>query len=113
MNFNMLDYTANFDPNDIQQNKGMSILAYFGPLVLIPILAAKGSRFARFHSNQGLLLFIVEIISGIVGNIPRIGWILGSILSIGTFVLFILGLVNAGQGQAKTLPLIGGFNLLK
>ena len=33
----------------------MAILAYFGILVLIPILAAKDSKFARFHANQGLL----------------------------------------------------------
>ena len=38
---NTADTTAEFDQNDINTNKGMAILAYFGPLVLIPIFAAK------------------------------------------------------------------------
>ena len=41
------------DIRDAQDNKVMAILAYFGPLVLIPIFAAKESRFARYHANQG------------------------------------------------------------
>jgi len=113
MNFNTQDYTANFDPGDIQANKGLTFLAYLGPLVLVPLFAAKDSRFARFHSNQGLVLFIAEIIVGVIGVIPVVGTIVSGLLSIGTFVLFILGMINVGNGQAKTLPLIGGFNLLK
>ncbi len=48
---NTADTTAEFDHNDISANKGMAILAYLDPLVLIPIFAEKGSKFARFHSN--------------------------------------------------------------
>lgn len=48
------DLTDQFDKADVEQNKVMAILAYFGILVLIPILAAKDSKFARFHANQGL-----------------------------------------------------------
>ncbi|MBQ2783166.1 MAG: zinc-ribbon domain-containing protein, partial [Oscillospiraceae bacterium] len=57
------------DSNDIQSNKVMAILAYFGPLVLIPILAAKGSKFARYHSNQGLVLLLLCIAYSIVISI--------------------------------------------
>ena len=39
----------------------MAVLAYFGILVLIPILAAKESKFARFHANQGLILLITGV----------------------------------------------------
>lgn len=35
------DLTDQFDKADVEQNKVMAILAYFGILVLIPILAAK------------------------------------------------------------------------
>lgn len=44
---NTADSTAGFDPQDIEQHKGISVLAYFGPLVLIPMLAARDSAFAR------------------------------------------------------------------
>ena len=118
---NTADSTAQFDPQDIQNNKVMALLAYLGFLFLIPLLAAPNSRFARFHANQGLVLFIFEAIAGVVTGIiciiPFVGWIIGGILSsaVGIFglVLMILGIVNAANGQAKQLPLIGGITILK
>ena len=47
--------------SDAQQNKVMGILAYLSWLVIVPLLAAKESPFARYHTNQGLVLAIVEI----------------------------------------------------
>lgn len=121
---NTADSTAQFDPRDIEQHKGMSILAYFGPLVLIPILAAKDSPFARYHSNQGLLLCIACIIYGIAysilsGVILAISWRLYFVVSIiGLIgfvfaVLAVIGILNAVNGRAKELPLIGKYRLLK
>lgn len=121
---NTADNTAQFDPQDIEQHKGMAILAYFGPLVLIPILAAKDSAFARYHSNQGLLLCIASIIYGIAysilsGVILAISWRLYFVVSIiGLLgfvfaVLAVIGIINAVNGRAKELPLIGKYRLLK
>lgn len=121
---NTADNTAQFDPKDIEQHKGMSILAYFGPLVLIPILAAKNSPFARYHSNQGLLLCIASIIYGIAysiltGIILTISWRLYFVVSIiGLLgfvfaILAVIGIINAVNGRAKELPLIGKYRLLK
>ena len=121
---NTADTTAEFDAQDITSNKAMAILAYFGPLVLIPIFAAKQSKFARYHSNQGLLLLIAavawSIVYGIINAILlAISWrlytvssIIG-ILSIVFFVLFIIGIINASNGRAKELPIIGKFKILK
>ncbi len=107
---NTPDSTADFDPNDVRANKVYAVLAYFGILVLIPILAAKDSPYARYHANQGLILFILQIIVIILGKI--VGF-LGTIGGLITFVLFIIGIVNAAQGRAKELPVIGKFRLLK
>ena len=46
------------DPNDVQSNKVMAILAYFGILFLIPLLAAKESAYARYHTNQGRVRYL-------------------------------------------------------
>lgn len=117
---NTKDETDQFDPNDVQQNKVMAILAYLSWLVLIPLFAAKESKFARFHCNQGIVLAIAEIaawvVLGLLSNIPFLGWIflvLNSIVSLVCFVLAILGIVNAANGRAKELPLVGGFRILK
>ncbi|MFV0412181.1 MAG: DUF4870 domain-containing protein [Oscillospiraceae bacterium] len=119
---NTPDSISQFDPADIQSNKVMAVLSYFGFLFLIPLLAAKDSRFAKFHVNQGLVLFVVEVILGIVQGIfglfyiPVISTIISValwVVSILLFVFAILGIVNAAQGKAKALPIIGGITLLK
>lgn len=120
---NTADTTASFAPNDIAQNKAMAILAYFGPLVFIPIFAAQNSRYARFHANQGLVLLLAaiggsiaaSIVSVILGFIKLgfIGSLLSTVISLACFVLFIIGLLNAINGRAKELPVIGKIKLLK
>lgn len=118
---NTNDTTSQFDPQDINNNKGMSVLAYIGFLFLVPLLACPNSKFARYHTNQGLVLFLLEfalgVVTGIIGIIPIAGLIIGGLLSavggIFTLVLIIMGIINAAQGQAKELPLIGKITLLK
>ena len=118
------DTTADFDKADIEQNKVMGVLAYLSWLVLIPIFAAKGSKFARFHANQGLVLAITEIawwiVQGILSSVLySISWRLGFIstilglVNIVFLVLLVIGIMNAAYGRAKELPVIGKFKILK
>lgn len=119
-----------FDPADVAQNKAMGILAYLGFLVLIPLFAAKNSKYARFHTNQGLIVFLAEVCIGIVSwIIPNIFlglWYVSGIyylvkvlnaifklLDLGCLALSIFGIVNAAQGKKKELPVIGKFRLIK
>lgn len=112
------------DIRDVQDNKIMAILAYFGPLVLVPIFAAKESKFARYHANQGLVLLLVSIAYSIVYSILSaiiwaISWRLGFLSSILGFVsivflvLAIIGIINANKGEMKPLPVIGNIRILK
>lgn len=117
---NTADTTAEFDQNDITTNKVMAILAYLSWLVIIPLFGAKESKFARFHCNQGLVLAIAEIIAwvvfGILRKLPLIGWIFGlcdGLLSLVCFIFAVLGIINAANGRAKELPIIGSFKILK
>ncbi len=112
------DTTADYTKEDIDKNKVMGVLAYLGLLVLVPLLAAKDSKFARFHSNQGLVLLIAEgicsVLSAILSLIPF--WLIRLpiyLVQIALFVLAIIGIVNAAGGKAKELPLIGKITILK
>ncbi len=108
---NTPDTTGDFDAADIEKNKVMAVLAYI--IFLIPLLAAKDSPFAKFHTNQGLVLFIGAIASSIIAAIPIIGWIVAPILGLAVTILSIIGIVNALGGKAKELPIIGKFKILK
>lgn len=109
------DHSPEFDAEDIKKNKIMGIFAYISWLVIIPLFAAKDSKWARFHANNGLILAITEIglwiLFGLLGIIPYVGfifWIIGWLCSLVPIALSVFGIINAVQGKAKELPVIGG-----
>lgn len=111
------DTTADYDREDINKNRAMAILAYIGPLVFIPMFAAKNSKFARFHVNQGFLLFLVWASLSVLSTffnliyLPRILDVLIQLtiwlVSIPATIINVIGIVNAARGKAKELPVIG------
>ncbi|MFR1105927.1 MAG: hypothetical protein ACLSD3_14140 [Acutalibacteraceae bacterium] len=123
------DYTAQYDPRDIEDNRVFAALSYLGLLILIPIFCARRSYFARFHANQGLILLLCTVaytvvtrivtrvldilFGGFLSIIPGAFSLVTTALGIIFFVLLILGVVNAATGRARELPLIGRFRLLR
>ena len=117
--------TIQVDPQDAAQNKAMGILAYLWILFLVPLLAAPNSPFARYHANQGLVLFLACLVTAvasfmlniILAFIPVLGWIVGILISFAIFAgwvaMVIIGILNAAGGVCKPLPVIGKFNLIK
>lgn len=116
-----------FNTEDVQTNKVMGILAYIGFLFLVPLLGAKDSQYSRFHANQGLVLFILEVALSItsfiitfVVTIASLGLltafvsaVLYSIIGIFSLVFMIIGILNACSGEPKKLPVIGNITLIK
>jgi len=92
---------------DIEKNKTNAILSYLGILIIVPLISedAKKSPFAKFHMNQGLVLILASFVS----IIPILGWILG----IGVFVLWVIGILGAINGEMKKVPLLGDIQLIK
>ena len=99
----------------------MAALAYI--IFFLPLVVCPDSPYGRFHANQGLLVLILGVgggialaILGVLLALIRL-WFLSSLLSIvfslGMLALVIVGIINAVNGQAKPLPVIGKFTLLK
>lgn len=108
-------YTASEteEDGDVRQNKSLSYLCYFGFLFFIPYLMRRDSDFVRFHSNQGLLLFLADIAVSLLGKLPIIGGLISGIGGVFVLVCFIMGLVNVSHGVKKRLPVIGEIEILK
>jgi uncharacterized membrane protein len=110
---------AQFTPEEIENGKGMAILAWI--FWIIPLLAARDKRFAMFHTQQALALWIsfivlyiiIWILTFIVAQISStltcIITVLGIIPWIVFVVFWIMGLITAIQGKAKELPIVGKF----
>lgn len=125
---NIVDSTSSFDKNDIEKNKVLCAVSYISILFFLPLVACPESRFGKFHANQALILLIASAIIGAAGGtITQIWWalpflpdfiktIVGSALSFVFWAVpvagMVFGIVNAAQGKAKELPLIGKFNLV-
>jgi uncharacterized membrane protein len=110
-------------------NKTMSIIAYI--MFFVPLLAGahKTSEAVKFHTNQGTVLFIAAsiysvvyaILSGVLVAVlmweaPGVAAFLIALLGIpylGFLALWIIGIVNAVQGQQKPLPLIGKITIIR
>ena len=96
------------------------MLAYLGILFLVPLLAAPRSRFARYHTNQGIILFLAALLLVCFGAIvllpiPFIHVLIIPIwlfLPAVVFVFMVIGIIHAVSGEYKPLPLIGHFRLL-
>lgn len=118
---------------DVDYNRPMAVLAYMGPFVVVPLVFARESRFARFHANQGLLLFMLEFglwaINWVLGFLfmPAVwtsssdfflglahiyGFVAGVIWAIFVMLSFV-GILHAIAGAEDKLPAIGNFRIVK
>lgn len=129
------DHTTECTQEEVNNGKLMAVLAYFGLLALIPYFVEKDNKYIRFHSIQGLNFYLESLIATVALTvvlfvasflfiIPILGWILGGILflvsfialmaiSIGSLVFQIMGIVYAVQGSAKELPIVNKLKLIK
>lgn len=133
---NTADTTSEFDPSDINQNKVMAVLSYFGILVLIPLLAKKDSKYAQYHAKQGFNVFLLSIAYTIIYSLlhmiefTRTQYIFGypienvkytpwfvtlicTLIGLAIMVFAVIGIVNAATGKAKELPILGKIKILK
>ncbi len=108
------------EAEDIEKNRAFAIIAYLWILFVVGLIAAPNSKFAKYHGNQGLVLFLASVIASVgcmvIGFIPLVNMMLViamPLLWLGWLVLVILGIVNAAGGQCKPLPLIGHYELIK
>jgi len=86
------------------------LLAYlFGWLTgIIFYLLERKSKFVRFHAMQSLITFLaLTLISFFLTLIPFVGWMLGILVDLLSFILWIVLMIKAYQGEKFKLPVVG------
>jgi uncharacterized membrane protein len=77
---------------------------------IIFLVLEKDNKFVRFHAIQSICVFgLFTAIEIVFGWIPFIGWVVNSIVGVIAFILWILLMVKAYQGQKWKLPWAGNF----
>ncbi|MCK4368090.1 MAG: DUF4870 domain-containing protein [Dehalococcoidales bacterium] len=87
------------------------LLCYVGWWIsgLVFLLLEKDNKFVRFHAMQSIVTFGVLNLSFSLILIPIIGWIISYLISVLAFVLWIILMIKAYQGQKYKLPWAGNF----
>lgn len=84
------------------------LLGFITGIVLL--LVEKKSSFVRFHAMQSTVLFGGLFVVNIgLGFIPLLGWLVSFVLSMGAFILWLLLMWKAFNGEKYKLPYVGDF----
>lgn len=97
--------TSPRDP-DVEANKMITALSYVWILFLVPLLGKRDSKFAQFHAKQGLVLFIIELLAGLIMWFP----VFGQLLMLALAVIAIMGITKALNGEWWEIPYIYGWS---
>ncbi len=98
------------DSNTVEQGKTIAIISYFyiiGVIIAFIMNNDKKNAFASFHIRQMVGLVLASLINGFV--IGKISFALSGLVGLFLFVLWIIGLISAVQGETKKIPVLGDY----
>lgn len=112
--FNTSVWGDAYDPADIERSRAVSMLAYLGILFFLPLAVCPDSRYGRYHANQGLVLFLFSVVGHwALRYLPLFGRFFSWAYGVLMLILIIIGMVNAYNGRAVPLPIIGGIRIIR
>lgn len=103
------------------QESLMAVFSYLGLLFLIPLFADNGSRYVRYHVNQGCVLFLCEVLIAILSTVlwilPVVGHILSLTIALPLYLVtvgfMVVGILHAVGSETVGLPIIGKLQMIK
>ena len=102
----------------LSQNMAGALAYLLGPITgILFLVVEKENRFVRFHAMQSTVLSIAWIIVSYAlsffSSVPLLGWLIGIVtslvLGLGGFILWLLLMWKAFQGEEWELPVVGAF----
>lgn len=89
----------------------VSYLTWIGLLVVL-IVRKEKTEYTSFHIRQSLGIMITSFIAGIIvyalsAALGTIGGLIGWLLYLAVFVMWIIGFIGAVQEQKKLVPFLG------
>ena len=99
------------DQNIINEGKTMAVVSYItviGLLIAFLVNNSKNNAFTSYHIGQSVRVYLLGIANYVLAFLlPASLGFITTLIGIGVLVLAILGIVNAINGKAVPLPLIG------
>ncbi|SHJ67317.1 hypothetical protein [Pseudozobellia thermophila] len=99
----------------INQGKTIAIISYItfiGLIVAYIMNSDKQNAFAKFHIGQSLRIVIAGLANSVLSwFLPSALGIISTIIGFLLLALMIMGIVNAVNGKAEPLPVIGSIEI--
>ncbi|MCD4694008.1 hypothetical protein K8R62_01485 [bacterium] len=83
---------------DVEINKAVAALSYIWILFLIPLLLKRKSEFAQFHAKQGMMMFLLSLLT----IIPLFGQLLFFVL----LIVSVVSIVKVVNGEWWEIPFV-------
>ncbi|MEE0060971.1 MAG: hypothetical protein UE295_09115 [Acutalibacteraceae bacterium] len=125
--FDTKNSTKLFKQKDIDENCNLALISYIPFLFFVPMIIKPCSGYTRYHGIQGLTLFIVSVVleffdillsaifSCALNDMPAVilTIIFTVVINLSILLFISTGIANAVKGEARELPVIGKYKLLK
>lgn len=92
-----------------KEGKTIAIISYItiiGTIIAFVMNQNDRNNFASFHIRQAIGIYLLFFVINLLTRYGMLGWI-DNLLYIGFFVLLIIGLMGAVQGEEKKVPFLG------
>lgn len=92
----------------VQEGKTMAIISYLWWIGLVIAFVSNNNKknaFTSFHIRQMIGLLLLSLVTTLIYR--YVGSTVGYLLSLGAFVLWVIGLIGAFNGEEKEVPLLG------
>ncbi len=101
--------SASTSSTGLNSNLAAALAYLFGCISgIVLLIVERDDRYVRFHAMQSTLTFLAALaLTMIAGSLPVIGWLLRSVLSFATAVIWVFLIYKAFIGERYKLPYIG------
>ena len=108
---NTVSETSDKTSTGLNPNTAALLSYLFGWLTgIIFFILEKDNKYVRFHALQSIIVFgILSVAGSILGWIPFFGWVVGTLIGILTFILWLVLMIKAYQGEKYKIPWAGDF----
>lgn len=92
------------------EDKTIAVISYLtliGLIIAFVMNSNKKYPFASYHIRQSLGLTLCSIVLSMIGVIPILGWLVSIFGLFFLLYLWIMGIINALNQEAKPVPFLG------
>jgi uncharacterized membrane protein len=108
---NTVSETSDKTSTGLNPNTAALLSYLFGWVTgIIFFILEKDNKYVRFHALQSIIVFgVLSVAGSILGWIPFFGWVAGALIGILTFILWLVLMIKAYQGEKYKIPWAGDF----